>query len=288
MKAILPVLLVSQILALQSFAQTYNSFHDLPEGVQVEVVLDPTYVATDEAPEQSPSSPPLATDDPGTPGSHNFEVNLISSCDQISGAKSCENGLDAAFGIGEKTQLRISKALIRDSNSTGPAFSGHGQTDIGVKHRFYDQDGLKLAVYPTFKLDDASRVTNTDGSLADSEGRSIYLPLIVSKDLGKYTVVTNVGRRLNLDHTENNSVFTSMAVGRAVGQNMRVMAELASEKTGDNRRTDVRVGFVRIILPDHSSKYQTSLFGSIGRSIKSTDDGQTHTSLLFGLSISKK
>lgn len=288
MKAIWPVLILSQILALQSFAQTSNSFPNLPEGVQVDIVLDPSFTAVDESLEQSPSSPPLATDDPGTPGAHKFEINLISSCDRVAGAKSCDHGIDAAFGIGEKAQFRISKAQTRDSNSTDPKVVGHGPTDAGVKYRFYDKSGLQAAVYPSFQFDDASRVTNSDGSMADSQGRSIYLPLIVSKDLGKYTVVTNVGKRLNLDHSENSSVFTAVSVGRAIGTKTRVMAELVSERTGDNRRTDVRVGFVRIILPDASSKYQTSLFGSIGRSIKSTEDGETHTSLLFGLSISKK
>jgi hypothetical protein len=165
---------------------------------------------------------------------------------------------------------------------------GHGPTDLGVKYRFYDKDGLKLAVFPSYQFDDASKIRNEDGTIADSEGRSIYLPLIISKDLGKFTVVTNVARRQNLDHPENSSVFTSMSVGRAIGTQTRIMGEVVSEKTGENRRTDVRVGFVRIILPDHFSKYQTSVFGSLGRSIKSTEDGLTHTSLLFGLSVAKK
>lgn len=251
------------------------------------MVFDQAF-AVDEAPDQSPSSPPLATDDPGTPGTHKFEINFISFCDKTAGSKACENGIDAAFGVGEKTQIRISKAQTRDANLTDPTIVGHGPTDLGVKYRFFDKNGLQAAVFPSYQFDDASKVMNVDGTRADSEGRSIYLPLIISKDLGKYTVVTNVARRQNLDHPENSSVFTSMSVGRAFGTKTRIMGEIASEKTGENRRTDVRVGFVRIILPDHFSKYQTSLFGSIGRSIKLTEDGVTHTTLLFGLSVAKK
>lgn len=35
-----------------------------------------------EVPESSPSSPPLETDDPGTPGRHGYEINFIVNCDR--------------------------------------------------------------------------------------------------------------------------------------------------------------------------------------------------------------
>ena len=46
--------------------------------------------ATEEAPETSPSSPPLTTDDPGTPGESGIEINLITNCDNTDFMSSCE------------------------------------------------------------------------------------------------------------------------------------------------------------------------------------------------------
>ncbi|MEO6460125.1 MAG: hypothetical protein ABIO95_06720, partial [Bdellovibrionota bacterium] len=114
-------------------------------------------------------------------------------------------------------------------------------------------------------------------------------PLIVSKELGKYTVVANVGYRKNFSDSDRDSVFTSAAVGHATGPHSRAMIEVASELTGGtSRRTDVRIGWIKVMFPDRSKRYQTSLFTSVGRSIGLTEDGMTHVTALFGISIQGK
>ena len=240
--------------------------------------------------ENSPASPPLATDDPGTPGKNGFEINIIGNCDHSSNQQDCEAGLDAAFGIGDKAQIRISRSYQKSSAQGEKTLKGMGATDIGVKYRFYDNNGVQFATFPSYQLNDAKRQVDIAGNQIESEGRSVYLPIIVSKDIGSYTVVANGGYRKNLDHAENNSVFTSVAIGHGLTVSSRVMAEIASEKVVHDgvRRTDVRVGWVKVIFPDSASKYQTSLFTSIGRSVGPTDDGRVHYSIMAGLSFSRK
>lgn len=89
-----------------------------------------------EVPESSPSSPPLETDDPGTPGRHGYEINFIVNCDRANSNRSCQTGVDAAFGLGDKAQLRISKYLLDERIAGEAALNGLGPTDIGIKYRF--------------------------------------------------------------------------------------------------------------------------------------------------------
>lgn len=259
--------------------------------IQAEVYLDNLQALElhQERAESSPSSPPMATDDPGTPGKNGYEISFISNCDHSSGKRACDNGIDLPIGIGENIQLRFSKSLTSEKISGEPSVNGHGATDVGVKWRFYDKNGLQIAVFPSFKFDDATRQTNLDGTPIESDGRSIYLPLIVSQELGeKYTVVTNVAYRANLDYSNKSSVFTSVAVGRSFSQTSRGMVEVASEADSESRRTDVRIGWVKVLFPNRSGKFRTSFFTSLGRSVGRTDDGNTHTTVLFGINVTRK
>jgi hypothetical protein len=264
------------------------------KAIRTEVILDNPNaienVAADEKPDSSPSSPPMATDDPGTPGRHGIEVNIISNCDRSQDGRSCDTGIDAAFGLGDNAQFRISKGYTNDLTNGDRPFHGVGSTNVGVKVRFYDKNGVQLATFPSYGFDDAARRVDADGNPVPSDGHTVYLPLIVSKEFGQYTVVANIGYQKNLDHAESSSILTSVAVGRAVGRNSKVMVEVANEKAtdGTTRRTDVRIGWIKVIFPDASSKYQTSIFTSIGRTIGHTDDGISHITIQTGLQIARK
>ncbi|MBC7742375.1 MAG: hypothetical protein H7061_09265 [Bdellovibrionaceae bacterium] len=257
--------------------------------VRAEIYLDQPQAVTEERWQSSPSSPPMATDDPGTPGIHGYEINIISNCNRSSGSASCEKAIDLPIGIGERVQLRFSKNITSERTTGEPSLHGYGSSDVGVKWRFYDKNGLQMAVYPSFRFNDATRHQDADGNEISPDGRSIYLPLIISKDIGeRYTVVSNVAYRSNLDYKENSSVFTSIALGRSFSQTSRGMIEIASEATSIARRTDVRIGWVKVIFPERSSKYQTSLFTSLGRSVGRTEDGKKHTTILFGINVTRK
>lgn len=249
-----------------------------------EVVAEPV-----ERPESSPSSPPLDTDDPGTPGTNGYEINFILNCDKSKDSRGCEAGIDAAFGIGESIQIRISKSRVQNSPTGEPTMNGYGTTDLGVKYRFYDKNGLAIAVFPSYRFNDGTRFQGNDGQPIEPDGRSIYLPLIISKEVGHYTIVVNLAAERNLDYSDKNAVFSSIAIGRALNYTTRVMAEVASERSTSflNRETTMRVGIVKV-FPIANSRYQVSWFGSIGRTIGTADDGQVHIKALTGFSFSRK
>jgi hypothetical protein len=289
MKTSTLILTLLQLLTLPTWAQVASTAQESVQPIQAEIYLDNPNAVIDERWESSPSSPPMATDDPGTPGRHGFETSVISNCDRSSGHVACDNGIDLPIGIGDTVQLRFSKSVTSDTVSGEPTARGYGATDVGVKWRFHDKNGLQIAVFPSYKFDDATKQMNPDGTPVESDGRSIYLPLIVSKDIGqRYTVVANVGYRSNFDYPEKSSVFTSAALGRSLSPSSRAMVEVASEATRDDRRTDVRIGWVKVLFPKKSGRYQTSFFTSLGRSVGKTDDGKVHTTVLFGLNVTKK
>jgi hypothetical protein len=162
---------------------------------------------------------------------------------------------------------------------------------VGIKYRFYENERWRLATFPSFDLDDGTRRRRSDGSPIEREGRSIYLPLIVSREFatsrGAITVVGNLAWRGNLEHSANDSTFTSLAVGTALDESARVMTEVASECDTHWHQCghDVRVGFVRALFESGARTYRTSLFGAVG--IGRGSDGETHRTVLVGLSIAR-
>lgn len=170
--------------------------------------------------------------------------------------------------------------------------NGLGPTDIGIKYRFYEKDGWRLGIFPSVDFDDGARRHEADGTPIEREGRSIYLPIIVSNEIpigGQvFTFVGNAAWRQNLEHPANDATFVSLAGGRAIDQASRLMAETVNECNSHWRqcRHDVRLGYVHAILNPFSDKYETSFFGSLG--VGRNADKQFHETILFGISVAKK
>src|SRR5271155_4369964 len=95
--------------------------------------------------------PPYYTNDPGTPGNMNWEINLgYMPFFYSNSSVSHTPDVDINFGIGHRIQLTYENAWLH----ARPPFStdrfGLGQSNPGVKWRFYDagEDGLSISVFP--------------------------------------------------------------------------------------------------------------------------------------------
>ncbi|MGZ3690620.1 MAG: hypothetical protein ACXVAX_03905 [Pseudobdellovibrio sp.] len=248
-----------------------------------------------ERPETSPSSPPLSTDDPDTPGHKQAEVNMISDCDQssVDSNRLCELGFDMVYGLGEFTQIRVFKSLQQEKADSLTTFNGVGATDIGVKYRFLDHDELKLAIFPSYRLDDAGVRKDNAGVNLPTEGRSWYLPLIVAYDFmagGRaYTFLSNWAVRKNLDHSIADTDFVALSLGTNIGSEARLMGEVTAEcstKSSDCRQ-DLRLGWQQSLKALESSSCEIAWFASIGTG-RDTSDSSNHQTLLLGLNIATK
>ena len=137
--------------------------------------------------------PPFYTNDPGTPGHLNWEINLgympfLYRNQSISHVPD----VDINFGVGDRIQLTYENAWLRVKDSSSAAKFGMGQSNPGVKWRFYDggEDGLSVSVFPQFFLnnpDDAVRRGITPAS------QSFLLPFELTKKLGAVDVDYEIG-----------------------------------------------------------------------------------------------
>ncbi len=83
--------------------------------------------------------PPYYTNDPGTPGNLDWEINFgympfLYSNNSLSHTPD----VDINLGIGDRIQLTYEKAWLRAEDPIGGTRFGRGQSNPGVKWRFYN------------------------------------------------------------------------------------------------------------------------------------------------------
>lgn len=148
-------------------------------------------LATGRAPAQG--GPPLVTDDPGTPGPGNWEVNVAATLDRTSLASSWGTPLvDANYGWGERVQLKLEMpfAVVSDADGTR---GGIGNPLFGVKWRFLNEEtaGVAVSTYPQFGFNLVS--SSADRGLVERE-TNFLLPVSAVKTVGPVAVNVEAGR----------------------------------------------------------------------------------------------
>jgi hypothetical protein len=137
--------------------------------------------------------PPYYTNDPGTPGHLNWEINLgympfLYSDQSVSHTPD----VDINFGIGDRIQLTYENAWLRVQNPSSPVQYGLGQSNPGVKWRFYDagESGLSVSVFPQLFLNNPNDSVRR-GITSASE--SFLLPFEFSRKFGPIDVDYELG-----------------------------------------------------------------------------------------------
>ena len=137
--------------------------------------------------------PPYYTNDPGTPGNLNWEINLGYMPFYYSGQSvSHTPDVDINFGLGDRVQLTYENAWLRVQNPGGAPKFGIGQSNPGVKWRFYDagEGGLSVSVFPQFFLNNPNDAVRRGITAPNS---SFLLPVEFSKKLGPVDVNYEAG-----------------------------------------------------------------------------------------------
>src|ERR1019366_9875597 len=94
------------------------------------------------------AGPPFLTNDPGTPGNANWEINLGSMQTISRGVSSYEvPQIDLNFGLGDRIQLTYEVPYVLQSSSGQPVQSGWSNGYPGLKWRFLDEgeDGWQMS-----------------------------------------------------------------------------------------------------------------------------------------------
>jgi|SRR5580698_405459 hypothetical protein len=137
--------------------------------------------------------PPLLTDDPGTPGNRNWEINLACTQNFTHDQHTYETPiLDLNYGLGDRIQLKYQIPYLLVSNDGGPLASGMGNSLAGVKWRFYQDEakGWNVSTYPQLELNNPG--ASLRRGLVD-KAPNFLLPIEVTKRVGSFELNWEAG-----------------------------------------------------------------------------------------------
>jgi hypothetical protein len=181
------------------------------------------------APALAQGGPPYYTNDPGTPGKNNWEINLGYMPFLYDGNSITHSpDVDINFGLGDRIQLTYESAWLRVVNGPKPAEYGLGQSQLGVKWRFYDtgEKGMSFSIFPQLSLN------NPDDSVKRGitpAGDSLILPLEFTKKFGPVDV--NIEGGYNVVRKGPNGYLAGIVVGHDISEKLEVDAEMYATGT---------------------------------------------------------
>jgi hypothetical protein len=213
-------------------------------------------------------SPPLITDDPGTPGDKHWEINLGTSIEKRPGLQASELPLiDLNYGIGDRLQLKYEVPYLYAHEDGSPSLSGFGNSEVGVKWRFYDAgaEGLAAAVYPQWEFNYPGSNLRNKGLV--EHGSDFLLPLQFEKAVGPITLVGQVGHEFRANE---DSWFYGLSAGHEFGEKLELGVELAGQADAGFHRSVLTTNLGAMVnLNEHSS-----LMFSVGREWHNHDESK--------------
>jgi hypothetical protein len=221
--------------------------------------------------------PPYYTNDPGTPGPLNWEINLgympfFYSNQSVSHTPD----LDINFGLGERIQLSYENAWLRVQYPSSPAKYGLGQSNAGVKWRFFDAgpSGLSISVFPQVFVNNPNNSVRRGITPASD---TFLLPFEFARKIGPVGVDCEVGYQFV--HHGQNGFLAGLVVGHDFTPKLEMDVEFYSQgpfHISDTQPTIGVGGRYRIHSP-------IVLLLMAGRSLEATGPNQSYFIGYFGL-----
>jgi hypothetical protein len=174
------------------------------------------------------AGPPFQTDDPEPVPYQHFEFYTFSIGTAIRGDTQGEGpAWEFNYGLIPNGQIHVIAPLTFDSPSGAPAQFGYGDTELGFKYRFVNEDnnGARpmVGIYPLLELPTG----NENLGLGAGYTRA-YFPLWVQKSVGDWTTYGGGGYWINHgDGTANRDYwFFGWLLQRQVTQQLAIGGEL--------------------------------------------------------------
>jgi hypothetical protein len=183
------------------------------------------------------AGPPFLTNDPGTPGNANWEINLGSMQTVGRGVSSYQvPQIDLNFGLGDRIQLTYEVPYTLQSTSGQPVQSGWSNGYPGVKWRFLDggEDGWQMSTFPQVETGASTRARQIGIGVA---GPRYLLPFELTKKLGSFDVDFEAGYYV-AGHGPKERIFGFVA-GRSATKRLELDIEIYDDRTYDARANDV-------------------------------------------------
>jgi hypothetical protein len=139
------------------------------------------------------AGPPFLSNDPGTPGDGQWEINIASmwSITRPEGSYQIPQ-IDLNYGLGERIQLTFEVPYVLQADSGQPTREGWSNAYPGIKWRFLDQgeDGWQVSTFPQLETG-VSEAAQREG--IGSPGPRMLLPLEATHRLGPLHVDFEAG-----------------------------------------------------------------------------------------------
>jgi hypothetical protein len=219
-------------------------------------------------PSAAQGGPPFITDDPGTPGDGNWEINAALYTERHPTERIYNAPiLDINYGLGPRIQLKYQLPYLVDGTDGGPTRSGLGKSLAGVKWRFYDNDekGLEISTYPQLEFNNPT--SSLERGLVSYSTR-FFLPIEVTKKVGPVEINPEAGYWFA--SSKGAAWATGVVVAREVSKRLELDGELyATANTNGSNHWNTFDGGGRYRLGEHFV-----LLFMAGRSFRGPASGQ--------------
>ena len=223
--------------------------------------------------------PPYYTNDPGTPGNLNWEINLgympfFYSNQSVSHTPD----VDINFGVGERVQLTYENAWLRVQSPLSATKFGLGQSNPGVKWRFYDggESGLSISTFPQLFLNNPGDAVRR-GITPPSD--VFLLPFEFSRKFGPIHVDYEIGYQFV--HKGPDGWITGLVLGHDFTPKLEMDMELYSQGTFHPSGNQPTIGL--------GARYKIHrpviLLLMAGRSLEPTRSNQSYFIGYFGIQL---
>ncbi len=234
----------------------------------------------EDAVEMTVGAPPMHVEDTDTPGDGTWEINIGMEAEWTHGEHAIEAPTaDINYGVGDRVQLtyEVPYVWLRDDGDDDEAAmraQGVGDSTLGLKYRFYDNEerGLSFALYPQL------RVRTPGGKREVSEGGTTFiLPLVLTSEFEHFSISADLGVEAS---DEERRWFAGAGIGWRLGERTALMAELAGEDlNAPERRWQAGVGLRRKL---HEGR---SLSASLGRDVYAGGGEPKHNHFVLAYSM---
>ena len=206
--------------------------------------------------------PPMITDDPGTPGNGNWEINIAWTFEHAGSATVHETPLlDMAYGVGDRVQLKYEVPWIVAHESGLGSRDGLGNSNFGVKWRFFDagDDGWRISTFPQIEFRNPGS-DSVERGLAEA-GTTVLLPFQFERAFSLLAINFDVG---HVWHSgADDEWFAGIAIGHQASERLEVMAELHFDASARIERSALTLNIgARCAATEHGT-----LILSVGRNL---------------------
>jgi hypothetical protein len=174
------------------------------------------------------AGPPFLTNDPGTPGNANWEINLGSMQTIARSVSSYQvPQIDVNLGVGDRIQLTYEVPYILQTGTDKPMESGWGNGYPGIKWRFLDQgeEGWQMSTFP--QVETGGSLLARQKGIAEA-GPRYLLPIEVMKKIGPLDVDFEAGYYVP-GHGPRERIL-GLVAGRSVTERFELDAELYDDR----------------------------------------------------------